>query len=397
MPEQEPNLGFETRVARLGHQPDLGAARPTAVPIHNAASFWFETMAELERAFDGAGYVYSRFANPTVVALEGAVAELEGADGAVAFGSGMAALHAAVLACIPGPDATVAASRDCYGGTQALLVGPLAALGLRSVFVDYTDSQGTAAALAERPSALLVEMISNPLLRIVDLPAVAARAHERGALVIADSTFSTPYLCRPLELGADLVVHSATKYLGGHGDVTAGIAAGRGELVERLRTVARLVGGVLGPNEAYLALRGMKTLALRMERQCRNAFELARWLAAQPRAGRVYYPGLADHPQHELAGRLFRGGYGAVVAFDLDPPEPARVEAFVDRLRLFTPAPTVGDLESLVMYPARASHRGLSADERARIGIGPGLVRLSVGIERVEDLEADLAQAFAGS
>lgn len=394
MTDPEPGLGFNTRVARLGHGvQELGGARPTAVPIHNAASFSYESQAALDAAFDG-GYVYSRFTNPTVAAFEAAVAELEGAEAAVAFSSGMAAIHAAIVACLPGPDEPVAASRDCYGGTQGLLVGPLASLGIRSFFADFTASDGVESIFAERPRVLLLETISNPLLRLVDVSAVAEVAHARDALVIVDSTFSTPYLCRPLELGADLVLHSATKYIGGHGDVTAGVVAGRRDLVGRVRAVARLAGGVLGPNEAYLALRGMKTLGLRMERQCRNALELARWLEGQARVTRVYYPGLPSHPQHELATRLLRGGYGAVVSFDLDPPESAAVQAVIDRLELFTSAPTVGDLESLVMYPTRASHRGLTPEQRQEVGIGPGLIRLSVGIENVEDLRADLERAL---
>lgn len=394
MAQHGPDLGLETLVVRVGEASDLGGAVPTAVPIHNAASFYYHTLDELDRAFDG-GYVYSRFANPTVAAFESAVARLESAAGAVAFASGMAAIHGAVLAVLAGGDDLLVASRDCYGGTQGLIEGPLRTLGIQSCLVDLTDGAAVERALAERPRALLLETVSNPLVRVADLPTLSARAHAVGARVIVDSTFTTPYLCRPLELGADLVVHSATKYLSGHGDVTAGVVAGRAELLEPLRRVAKLVGGVLGPNEAYLALRGIKTLALRMERQCQNALAIARWLREQPRVRRVYYPGLPDHPQHELARRLLGGRFGAVVAFDLDPPEPAAVARFIDHLELFAGAPTVGDVASLVMYPARASHRGLSPAERVAVGIGDGLVRLSVGIESADDLIADLARALA--
>jgi cystathionine beta-lyase/cystathionine gamma-synthase len=395
MAEQTDRPRFETLVTRAGHLADLGAARPTVAPIHNAASYYYESSTALDQAFDGSGYVYSRFANPTVAAFEAAVAALEGAAGAVAFGSGMAALHAAILAVLAGPDDLVAASRDCYGGTLSLLVGPLATLGVQNRLVDLTDEREVERVLAERPRALLLETISNPLLRLLDVEALAARAHAVGARLIVDSTFTTPYLLRPLELGADLVVHSATKYLGGHGDLTAGVVAGSADLLEPLRSAARLAGGVLGPNEAWLALRGLRTLALRLERQCANAHRLAAWLNEQPRVSRVYYPGLPEHPQHALAQRTLGGRFGAVIAFDLDPPRADAVGAVIDRLRHFTPAPTVGDLESLVMYPARASHRGLTAAQRAEIGIGDGLIRLSIGIEAVEDLEADLAQALA--
>jgi cystathionine beta-lyase/cystathionine gamma-synthase len=396
MSEDTPEPRFETLAVRAGHRVDLGGARPTSVPIHNAASFFFDSLGELDHAFEEGGYVYSRFANPTVSAFEAAVSELEGADGAVAFASGMAALHAALLTVIGGPDDLLAASRDCYGGTQGLIAGPFATLGVRSVFVDLSDEVAIQRALARRPRVLLLETITNPLVRVLDLADLVERAHAIGALVIVDNTFCTPYLSRPLDLGADLVVHSATKYLSGHGDVTAGVVATRNALLEPLRRVARLVGGVLGANDAWLALRGLKTLALRMDRQSRNALELARWLEGHPRVERVHYPGLPSHPQHALARRILRGGYGAVVAFDLASADQAGATAFIDRLCLFTPAPTVGDVESLVMYPARASHRGLTAEERNEVGIGPGLIRLSVGIEAVEDLRADLEQALAG-
>jgi cystathionine gamma-synthase/methionine-gamma-lyase len=307
----------------------------------------------------------------------------------------MAALHAAVVALVGGTDALVLASRDCYGGTHGLLDGPLASLGLRTLFADLTDPATVDQGLSERPRVLLLETISNPLLRVVDLPELAARAHAVGSRVVVDATFTTPYLCRPLDLGADLVVHSATKYLGGHGDVTAGVVAGPAALIAEVRRVARLVGGVLGPQEAWLTLRGLRTLALRMERQCRNAARLADWLDRQPRVSEVYYPGLASHAQHEVAARLFRGGYGAMVAFDLEPADRATVERFIDRLRLFKPAPTLGDVQSLVMYPRRAAQRGLTAEQCTLLGIGPGLVRLSVGIEAFEDLRDDLARALA--
>ncbi len=357
---------------------------------------------EMDEAFDGSGYVYSRFGNPTVEVFERAVAELEGAAGAVAFGSGMAALHAAITSLIPGRAGpaearrhlALAASRDCYGGTSALISGPLTSLGIASAFVDFTNPNEVEQALARQPRLILLEITSNPLLRVVDFPRLAELAHAVGARVIVDSTFSTPYLCRPLEHGADVVVHSATKFLSGHGDVTAGVIAGREDVVEPIRQSARLIGGVLGPHEAWLASRGMKTLALRMDRQCQNAQELAGWLEGHPAVERVYYPGLPSHPQHDLARKILRGGFGAVVSFDLRHCQPEAATAFIDRLKIFVPAPTVGDVESLVMYPARASHRGLGPEERRRIGIGDGLIRLSVGIEAVEDLRRDLEQAL---
>jgi cystathionine beta-lyase/cystathionine gamma-synthase len=393
--DSERSPAFDTLAVHAGGLADTVGALPTVPPIHNASSFYFETSERLDQAFDGASYVYSRFANPTVAAFESAVARLEAAEGAVAFSSGMAALHAALLVTLSRPDDLLAASRDCYGGTQGLIAGPLAALGIRSTFVDLVDQDAIDRLLAERPPVVLLETVSNPLLRLVDIPTLVERVSAFGARVIVDSTFTTPYLCRPLEWGVDLVVHSATKYLGGHGDLTAGVVVARAELLEPLRQVARLVGGVLGPHEAWLALRGLKTLALRMERQCANALELARWLEQHPRVSRVYYPGLPSHPQHSLAARLLADRFGAVVSFDLYPADPAAAAAVVDRLRWFKPAPTVGDVESLVMYPPRASHRGLTEQQRREIGIGPGLIRLSLGIESADDLIADLARALA--
>ena len=402
MPSTDPanGLHFDTRAVHAGAMPvTFAGAHPTAPPIVTATGFWYDSSAELDAVLGGEqpGYVYARFANPTVAAFEEALAALEGARGAVAFASGMAALHAALTACAPGPGSTVFASHDCYGGTYSLLMGPVRAAGVEVAFVDIFDLSSLEAKLAaRRPNVLLFEVISNPLQRVADVPRIADFARGVGTRTIVDSTFSTPLLLRPIEMDADLVVHSATKYLNGHGDVTAGVVAGGNEdLLGGVRTYARLVGGILGPHEAYLALRGMRTLGLRMARQCANALALAERLAADGRVERVHFPGLRDSPDFPVAARLFPAGlYGATLAIAIAGAGRAEAMRFMERLRLVRAAPTLGDCESLVLYPVIASHRGLTPEQRAARGIHDNVVRLALGIEDVRDLWADLDQAL---
>lgn len=396
-PRLDPGWSLATLAVHSGQLEPAGG-QPLAVPIYHAAAFVYDSADELDAAFAGErrGYVYSRYANPTVAALEQAVAVLEGAEEAVAFSSGMAAIHAALLATGLKAGDCVLASQDCYGMTRTLLEGLFSTLGVRVRFIDLLDRAGMVAAVeAERPRALLVETISNPLLRIADLPEVAAIARAAGAALLVDATFTPPPILRALEHGADLVIHSATKYFGGHDDVTGGVVAGSAERAAELRALVKLVGGVLSPAEAFLTLRGIKTLPLRVERQCQSAAAVAEWLEGHPRIARVYYPGLASHPQHALARRLLSSGlFGAMVAFDLREADRGAVFAFMDRLRLVRPAPTLGDVYSLLLYPAMASHRGLAPEQRRALGIGDGLVRLSVGIEDPADIVADLARAL---
>ena len=378
---------------------------PVATPIYQSTSYIYDEMVALDGVFAGtrAGPVYARYGNPTNVALETAVAALEGGSAALSYGSGMAAIHGALLGAGVRAGTTVVAAQDVYGATYALLARLLAGQGVRTRFVDIADLDVVAAAIAEdRPVAVLVETISNPLLKVADLPRLAESAHGSGAALIVDNTFATPYLFRPLAYGADFVVHSATKYLGGHGDVLGGVVvvddpARRAALNE----INKLLGSNLGPQDAWLILRGLKTLPLRVQRQCDNAVRLAAWLAANPRVVRVNYPGLPEHPQHTLAASLLeRGAFGAMISFDLRlPPDdisPSRgVFRFMEALKLVLPATTLGDVYSLVLYPAGSSHRALAPAERRRIGIGDGLVRLSVGIEEAADIIADLDQALA--
>jgi len=390
--------GFATRAVHAGERAPYSGATPVASPITPSVSYLYEDTADLDAALGGErpSPVYARFGTPTVSALETAIASLEGAGAALAVSSGMAAIHLALLDAGARGDAAVVAAQDCYGATATLLSYLLADEGVHTRFVDMNDLDALEQALAEEhPAAVILETISNPLLKVADLPAVIERAHAAGAEVIVDATFSTPWLCRPLEYGADYVVHSATKYLGGHGDVLGGVIATSRPRRQSLNELLKLVGSILGPHEAWLILRGLKTLPLRVQRQCESALRVAQWLETHPAVAHVNYPGLPSHPHHELATRLFGGrGYGGVISFELaDGGAPAAFR-FLEALRLVLPATSLGDVYSLVLYPAMSSHRSLSPEERARLGISDNLLRLSVGIEDVEDIQADLDQAL---
>ncbi len=356
-------------------------------------------MDDLDAVFAGTrrGYVYTRHGNPTVAVLEEAIAALEQGEAALAFASGMAAVHAALLAAGARAGSVVVAARDIYGATYALLDRLLRSQGVTVRFVDGTDLEAVETACAQlRPVALLVETLSNPLLQVADLKASAEVAHRHGAAFLVDNTFATPCLVQPASLGADMVIHSATKYLGGHGDVLGGVVVTSEAHYTALLDVLKLTGANLGPQEAWLILRGLRTLPLRMRQHCENALAVARWLANHPRVERAYYPGLPSHPQHVLAERLFEGrGFGGIVSFDLRGAGQPEVFGFLEALRLCLPATTLGDVCTLALYPAHSSHRALTPEERARLGIGSGLVRLSVGVEAVEDIIGDLDQALA--
>jgi len=378
-----------------GPRPDY---TPAVTPIYNSVVYLYDEVDRLHRILAGEpGYVYSRYGNPTTAALEEAVAVLEGGECGVAFASGMAAIHAGILAAGLRAGDTIVAARDLYGVTYALLTETLSPLGIRTRFVEIARTEEVIAALEEeRPRLFLLETMSNPLLVVPDLPTLAAAAHRVGAQVLVDNTFATPYLLRPLEHGADLVVHSLTKYLAGHDDVLGGIVVAGKELGARVRRQAQVVGAVLGPNEAYLAHRGLKTLALRMRAHCENAARVAEWLEGHPRVSRVYFPGLPSHPQHEVARRLFRpGAFGGMVSFEVAAGTAEAAIAVMERLQLVLPGTTLGCIHSLMLHPARASHRALSPEQRAAWGIGEGLLRLSVGVEDAREIIADLEQALS--
>jgi methionine-gamma-lyase len=338
-------------------------------------------------------YVYSRVRNPTVEAFERAIASLEGAEAAVATGSGMGALATVLLGLLSPGDHVVAAG-DLYGSTTSLLAGPLAKLGMRTDIADASDASTFAAAAGARTRVFLAETVSNPLMRVADVPALAAAARDAGALLIIDASFTSPALAQPLAHGADLVVHSATKYIGGHSDVTAGVVAGRAELVEPLRETRKLFGPVCSPLDAWLAMRGLKTLALRMERHTTNAQRVAAYLCVHPKVRRVHFSGLPDAPDHEIARRVLPRGAGGMLSFELDGGRDA-VDRMLAGFRLIRFAASLADVSTTVSHPALTSHRGLSDADRARLGITDGLVRLSVGIESPDDICADLERGLA--
>ncbi|MBC7234577.1 MAG: PLP-dependent transferase [Chloroflexi bacterium] len=394
-----PIKSIYTLAVHAGERGPISPFRPVTTSIHPSVGYLAPSMEDLDAVFGGEreGYVYQRYANPTVNAFEQAVAALEGGEAAVAYASGMAAVHGALLSALmtSGRRALVSAS-DVYGATYAVQAGLLSQLEVQTTFVDITDLNAVAEAVsATKPAALICEILSNPLLKVADVPRLAEIAHSAGAALIVDNTFATPYLFRPLEHGADYVLHSATKYLAGHGDVLAGVIVCSAERARDLRARQILLGANLGPQEAWLALRGLKTLALRLRQQCANGQVVAEWLAAEPRVAQVHYPGLATHPQHELAGRLFGSrGYGGMMSFALAGARRADIFRFMEALELVLPATTLGDVHSLMLYPAHSSHRALPPEMREALGIGEGLVRLSVGIEDADDILQDLKQAM---
>lgn len=392
-----------THLVHAGERAPAPQATPTATPIYTSATYIYPSFDALDAAFENNdGYVYTRYGNPTVDALCQAVAVAERGVGAVAFGSGMAALHAALLAAgtprgqtAPQPRGILLAN-DLYASTGVLVREFFAARGVPVATCDMTDLDAVEAALTEhQPDVLLVEQLSNPLLNVVDIAALAQRAKAHRARLVVDNTIGTPIVQQPLTLGADLVIHSATKYLGGHADVAGGIVVARSHLVrDTLIHQSRLLGASLGPFEAQQILRGLKTLALRVERQCDNAAQIAAWLAEQPEVALVRYPGLASHPQHQLATAAFGGRYGALITFDLRDIDRPALGRFFDALRLVLPTTSLGDVYTLATAPAITSHRELSPEERSARGISLGTVRLSVGIEAATDIIADLRRGL---
>ena len=357
-------------------------------------------MEQTDRVLGGEepGYSYARYGNPTITAFEEAVASLEGGGRAFAFASGMAAMHGALMAAEVGNGATVLAAEQLYGSTATLLVQVFGASGAETRFVDSCDLAAVEKKIEElKPRAVVIETISNPLLRVADVPCIAEITRAADSTLIVDATFGTPCLQRPLELGADIVVHSATKYLSGHGDLTAGVVVADAPYDDALEQLRKLVGGVMAPFEAWLALRGLKTLPLRMRRQCENAEEVSAYLADHPKVAKVYHPGLKDHPDNEVACRVL-GGAGGLVSFELavENPEEDRAAAFrfLNSLELCVRAPSLGDIYTLAIHPATASHRELSPSRRRRLGVKENLIRVSLGIEHPEDIIEDIEQAL---
>ena len=386
---------LRTRAVHAGQHPDPFSGA-IATPIAQTTAFAYGTLEHGAAIFAGEapGYRYSRFANPTVAALEAKLANLEGAASAVAFASGTAATSSVLLGLLHPGDEIVFLG-PLYGGTEGIFRSLGERFGLK--VVDATQ-QGLAACLTPATRLVWVETLTNPSLQLHDLQEVAAQAKAHGALTVADNTFCTPCLLRPLELGIDLVMHSMTKYLGGHGDATGGIVAGADTLVAAVRkTGLGQVGGNLSPQEAFLFLRGIKTLPLRMAAHCDGALAVAQYLSRHPAVRTVHYPGLASHPQHALALRQLSGGFGGMVTFELARNERSAAAAVLNQLALFTQAVSLGDVDSLACHPASTTHSFVSAEVRAKNGVTEGMIRLSVGIEHPDDLIADLDRALQGA
>ena len=375
-------MRFETKAIHVGQDPEP-AYGAVAVPIYQTSTYAADEVGR------NRGYDYARTGNPTRTALERAVAALEGGRGALCFASGMAAESTLLLLLRPGDH--VVLGDDVYGGTYRLLARVLQdSMGLTFDTVDLTDQDAVRKAIREETRAVWVETPTNPLLKIVDVEAVARIAHEDGAWCVVDNTFASPYLQRPLELGADVVVHSATKYLGGHSDVVGGvIVANDRETLDRLAFLQNAVGAVPGPQDCFLVLRGLKTLAIRMEAHCRNAGRVAEFLSEHPRVARVHYPGLPSHPGHDVAARQMRG-FGGMVSFETGTEEEAL--EVCRRTKLFFLAESLGGVESLIEHPGRMTHTSVAGSP---LEVPATLVRLSVGIEHVDDLLEDLDRALA--
>ncbi|PKL95808.1 MAG: methionine gamma-lyase [Gammaproteobacteria bacterium HGW-Gammaproteobacteria-8] len=388
--------GFATRAIHAG---DPGNPEGSLVPpIHLSSTFAFDSVEQGAARFAGEleGHVYSRISNPTVDILERRVASLEGADKALATASGMGAITALLWSLLE-PGDEILADRMLYGCTWSFLHHGLARFGVKVRHADFSQIEQLQVAIGPATRLVYFETPANPANRLVDIEAVAGIAHARGARVVVDNTYATPVLTRPLALGADFVVHSATKYFGGHGDLVAGIVCGAGEAIDQVRMLGLkdMTGAVMSPFTAHLVMRGLKTLELRMQRHCASAMQIARWLERQPGVATVHYPGLESFPQHALAKRQMRD-FGGMIAFELSDGMEAGIR-FMNALQLIRRAVSLGDAESLVQHPASMTHSTMTAAERAEFGIGDGLVRLSVGLETVDDLVFDLDQALTQS
>jgi methionine-gamma-lyase len=387
--------GFTTRALKAWELLDDVTQHAASPPVYQTSTFIFDDMADfaaVAQAKISDGYLYSRWANPTVDAFTRTVALLEGADATAAFGSGMAAITGALLPFVRHGDHIVSSSY-LYGGTHALHGDVLARAGVEVTKVDIGDHAAVDAAFTDRTKILYCETLGNPTMNVADLDALAKIASAHEALFVVDSTFTPPALLRPLEHGADLVCHSATKYIAGHGDVTAGVVSGSAELVREVRLLGLDTGAVLAPFEAWLAARGVQTLDLRMDRICSNAIALASMLESHPGVQRVYYPGLSSHPDHDLATRLLSERFGGMLAFEVDGGVEGG-KRFLQSVRVAARAASLGSTKTLVVHPASVTHTQLTSEQREAAGVTDGMVRVSVGIEDASDLLEDFDQAL---
>jgi cystathionine gamma-synthase/cystathionine gamma-lyase len=381
-------MEFSTRAIHAGQEPDPTTGA-TVTPLYLTSIYSYDTIEDYSAV--KTGFDYGRHGNPTRTALETCLASLEGAAHALTFASGMAAIDACLRLVKPGEHILLA--EDLYGGTYRLVEHVIRPMGVDADYVDARDPQLVAESMRTNTRMLWVETPTNPLVRLVDLAELAEVAHNRGAWLAVDSTFATPYFQNPLALGADIVMHSTTKYLGGHADLVGGaVMVNDADLHARLALLSRIAGAIPSPFDAWLTLRGVKTLAVRMREHERVSLAVAKWLEEHPKVAAVHYPGLPSHPQHALAKRQMRG-FGGIVAVDLKGGGPA-ARAVLNRSQVFTLTGSLGGVESIISYPAAMSHVAFTPEERHRRGVGDGLLRLSIGIEDPADLIADLEQAL---
>ena len=386
---------ISTRAVYAGTSTFESRSRPAVTPIYTAAVFSFESLAQLDEVWEGRapGYIYSRMRNPTVEALEAAVNDLEGGNGAVAFASGMAASTLSVLSCVSQGDHVVAA-KVLYGGTYTFFRDELPKRGVSASFVDIMDLDEVRSAVRPGTRVLYCETISNPLMVVADLSALADIAHGAGAVLMVDNTFASPVLCRPMEFGADVVIHSSTKYLNGHSDVIGGVSVASSEkLAGDIRSLATLYGATPSPFDAYLTLRGLRTLDLRVKKASDNAMRLARFLKGHPRVREVYYPGLEGSSQRLLAERYLSGGFGGMLSFEVEGGLEG-ASRFIDSLQMVELAPSLADVSTTISHPGKTSHRSVPEADREALGVRDGLIRVSVGVEEYDDIQNDFAQAL---
>jgi methionine-gamma-lyase len=390
-PKKPRRLGAATIAIHAGEE-KFQKSGPVGTVIARTASFTFASSEEMKRWAEGksSAYMYTRYANPTLAVAEEKIARLEGAEAGLVTASGMAAISSALLSVLKAGDELIA-TRSLYGGSYRLMRDIFPRMGIVVRYVD-TDLAGIERLVNPRTKALYIETPTNPTLRLVDLRKVAAFAKEWDLISLIDNTFASPVLQRPLEFGFDLVMHSATKYLAGHSDVIAGAVVGRRSLIKQVREMVIYLGGSMDPDAAFLLIRGMKTLEVRVKTQCATAMIVAKFLEKHPKVARVHFPGLASHPDHKLAKKQMEG-FGAMLAFDMKGGLPAATR-FCDRTRIFLLAASLGGVESLVLLPTYSSHYRMSEKELYAAGITPGTVRASIGLESPEDLIEDLRQAL---
>jgi len=391
-------MKIESKTVHSGDRRKTGNFTPVSTPIYTASSYVYDSMDQLDRVFamEESGPSYARYDNPTRSALEELLRELESGAAAIACASGMSALHLAVLSALMDRPKRVVAADMMYGATTSMLMNIFGAIGVETAQVDICDLAAFEAALSEaKTGAVVMETVANPLLRVGALDKIAELCRRAEVPLIVDNTFATPLLVRPLELGANIVCHSATKYLAGHGDVLGGAIIADQPHFDAIRMLSRTLGPVMSPFDSYLTMRGIKTLALRVERQCVNACRVASFLATHSRVAKVYFAGDPKHPDASNISRLFpRDRYTGLVSFEIAFAGRPEIFRFMEKLKMVVRATSLGDVHTMVLYPAMASHRDLSPKHRERLGIRDNLVRISVGIEAIDDILADLDQAL---